>query len=369
MVFLDWLSIYQDHEAGTLPRVGSELVCYLDLDGELKRELVKGYQHPGSWDTSLRVRCDGTRVEVSGNPSKYGRLDNLFGFLDVRAAVGVYNRVLAELGLPPFTAMDAPGKARDRQHSRDDGVAYRGARITAVHITKNLAVGRGCERDYLRWASTIVHHGESGKLYPDGNTTTWGEGSERVMIEYYNKANELRRHRVERTSTEGHRYCPLEEDEGYRGRLVDWCESQGIVRHEVKLKSKQLVREGLERIEGWTMERMQEISSKYHIAGRAKGGVGRGSYMDIASELMAMGIKKNDAQRAQQAALSWMAGYDLRPPVLSKSSYYRLRNMLRNVGMDIGAPCNVTALPVRVREVEVRPLAVDDAPSWYKRCA
>jgi len=367
MVFIDWLSVYQDHPGADLPRVGSELVVYLDLDGELKREQVKGYQHPGSWDTSLRVRCDGSRVEVSGNPSRYGRADNLWGFTNIESALSVYNNVLVALGLPPFT-WGEQGKASGRLRQSGEGVVYCGAKITAAHITRNFSVGKGHERDFLRWAATAVHHGVVGKLYPDGNTVTWGEGSRRTMIEYYNKAAELRRHTRERTTDEGHRYCPIDEDGGYRARLVHWCESLGIVRCEVKLKAMQLSREGLERVEGWNMGRMVEIADKYHVAGRMAGGAGRGSYMDIADTLISAGYKRGDAFRAQTAALSWMAGYDLRASI-SKSAFYRLRNILRGVGIDIGAPCNVTALPIRVREVEVRPLAVEDAPTWYQRCA
>jgi hypothetical protein len=37
MVFIDWLTVYQDHPIGTLPVVGQEWVLSVDLAGEQTR--------------------------------------------------------------------------------------------------------------------------------------------------------------------------------------------------------------------------------------------------------------------------------------------------------------------------------------------
>lgn len=57
----------------------------------------------GSFSTKLTIRCDGTRVRVEGNPSRWQRIDNLFGLQTLDECVAVYNHVLATYDLPPFT--------------------------------------------------------------------------------------------------------------------------------------------------------------------------------------------------------------------------------------------------------------------------
>ncbi len=57
----------------------------------------------GSFDSRVEVRCDGHQVEFSGNISRYGRSDNLFGYT-FAGSVERINELLKTLDLPPFTA-------------------------------------------------------------------------------------------------------------------------------------------------------------------------------------------------------------------------------------------------------------------------
>ena len=57
----------------------------------------------GSHSTKLTVRCDGSRVKITGNASRFHRIDNLFGLETIDDCIKVYNQVLASVDLPPFT--------------------------------------------------------------------------------------------------------------------------------------------------------------------------------------------------------------------------------------------------------------------------
>nr|AKN36250.1 hypothetical protein [Vibrio splendidus] len=57
----------------------------------------------GSYSTKLTIRCNGTRVRVEGNPSRWQRMDNLFGLQTLDECVAIYNHILASYNLPPFT--------------------------------------------------------------------------------------------------------------------------------------------------------------------------------------------------------------------------------------------------------------------------
>jgi hypothetical protein len=151
MCYVDWLAVYQEH-AESLPIRASTVILYIDpATGEVTGRAVKGYQHEGSFDTAVRVRCDGRKVEVSGNPSRYGRPDNVFGFLSVLDALEVYNRILRELGLPEFSSDDRPYIA-PREFQRSEGFAYDGAILTRVDFAANYSTGSLKDsRLFMRW--------------------------------------------------------------------------------------------------------------------------------------------------------------------------------------------------------------------------
>jgi len=60
--------------------------------------------------------------------------------------------------------------------------------------------------------------------------------------------------------------------------------------------------------------------------------------------------------RLRAHAVLWRDGVDLRS-VLSNGAYYRTRSKLMEFGIDIGTPCNVTALTRHCRVVEVAPVS------------
>ncbi|PMW84248.1 DNA replication protein, partial [Pseudomonas sp. GW460-E13] len=80
---------------------------------------TKRVEFKGSHETTVNVKCDGHRVEFSGNVSRFCRPDNLFGF-DLWECLGRVNSILNAYGLPPFT----PGK-RIELTRRDGDADYR----------------------------------------------------------------------------------------------------------------------------------------------------------------------------------------------------------------------------------------------------
>ena len=105
-------------------------------------------EHEGSYDTKVSVRCDGRRVELSGNVGRFGRTDNLFG-VKVLETVEIANTILAAVGLPPFTDFE-----RSTWLSRSDTYQTRSAVITRVDLTANFAAGsRDAAFRVLHWMS------------------------------------------------------------------------------------------------------------------------------------------------------------------------------------------------------------------------
>ena len=153
--FIDKLNVYQVHDAD-LPLIGKTGVIDFDLlTGETADTPKANGKLPimASYSTSLRVHCDGHRVYIEGNPSRFGRCENLFGFSSIDDCISVYNHVLRSLGLPPFTVGRfefLQGKDGTKQRKM-----YTGAVITHIDITKNHQVGMGDEYAFLRAISTL----------------------------------------------------------------------------------------------------------------------------------------------------------------------------------------------------------------------
>lgn len=94
----------QDHPAGGLPLVGRHVIERFELEtGERLPPSVNQKILEGSFSTKLTIRCDGQRVRVEGNPSRWQRMDNLFGLKTLDECVAIFNHVLVQYHLPPFT--------------------------------------------------------------------------------------------------------------------------------------------------------------------------------------------------------------------------------------------------------------------------
>ena len=73
-------------------------------------------------------------------------------------------------------------------------------------------------------------------------------------------------------------------------------------------------------------------------------------------------ILEHVPHRSRVYAAAWLAGEDLAALGVSRSTLYAHAKVLRECGIDILQRRNLAKFPVRVRTIEIQPLAV---PDWY----
>jgi II/X family phage/plasmid replication protein len=364
LFFIDQLFIQQDHHEGNLPLVGRHVIERVELEtGEMLPPSVNQKVLEGSFSTKLTIRCDGTRIRVEGNPSRWQRVDNLFGLQTLDECVAVYNHVLASYDLPPFTK-NTRFAHRQSPDGKSSSLVGNGAEITLVDWTRNHAVGKGREQSFIRGLSSMqIGRGRKPKLYPDGNTCNWGEGSTWIMDKLYNKAIELQRHLVKsKRKKEG----VTEEVLSYVTKLIEYCESFGVVREEHSLRQALLKRHNLQFYGNVTEQdfyhHLQDIENAMktiHIS--------HDEHQSIADQLLSLGVVKSRqaANATQSYAILWQQGADIRQS-LGSSQFYEHKARLKSIGIDIGQQFDVSRVcPTLKRSevIEVKPL---DVPSWYK---
>ncbi|UPR34416.1 hypothetical protein ISX50_17935 [Vibrio cyclitrophicus] len=364
MFFIDQLFMQQDHHEGNLPLVGRHVIERVELEtGERLPPSVNQKILEGSFSTKLTIRCDGTRVRVEGNPSRWQRIDNLFGLQTLDECVAVYNHVLATYDLPPFTP-NTRFSHRQSADGKPSSLIGNGAEITLIDWTRNHAVGKGREQSFTRGLSSMqIGRGRKPKLYPDGNTCNWAEGSTWQMDKLYRKAIELKRNLLKSTkkndevSPETHRYIT---------DLIEYCETYGVVREEHSLRQTLLKRHNLQ-FYGCTTENdfyhhLKDIENAMNTIQ-----ISHDEHQSIAHQLLAAGAVETlrQANTTMSYFSMWQHGTDLRE-VMKQSQFYQHKARLKMIGIDIGQKFDVSRMcPTLKRSdvIEVKPLEV---PSWYK---
>ncbi len=196
-MFFDWLSCYQDYDFD-LPIIAKDGYVRFDFEtGELGTIKQSKLSHEGSYSTAIQVRVSGRRVYMSGNPSRFGRLDNLFGFPALEQCISVYNGILRDLGLPEFTKCVLQGFINKKKPSGAIKLVpiVNGLVITELHCTTNLAVGRGHVGTYLKALSMLPYRYSEPRLHTNGKTVDWlsKQGNSRELYpKVYDKAHEFR---------------------------------------------------------------------------------------------------------------------------------------------------------------------------------
>ncbi|CAK2172379.1 Fumarate reductase [Vibrio crassostreae] len=364
MFFIDQLFMQQDHPEGNLPLVGRHVIERVELEtGENLPPTVNQKILEGSFSTKLTIRCNGTRVRVEGNPSRWQRMDNLFGLQKLDECVAIYNHILSSYDLPPFTK-NTRFAHRQSADGKSSSLIGNGAEITSIDWTRNLAVGKGKERSFIRGLSSMqIGRGRKPKLYPDGNTCNWGEGSTWIMDKLYAKAVDLQRHLLkDQRKKEGVSQEALD----YVNKLIDYCESSGVVREEHSLRQALLKRHDLQ-FYGITTEQdfhkhLQDIENAMKTIQ-----ISHDEHESIAHQLLASGAV--DTLRKANTTMSyftmWQHGADLKG-LLKQAQFYEHKARLKAIGIDIGQQFDVSRMcPTLKRSeiIEVQPLAI---PPWYK---
>lgn len=328
--FVDWLSVEQVYPEGGLPCVDAGCIISTDPDGSLEWKTVRAVQHEGSFDTSIQVRSDGYRVRISGNLSRFGRPDNLFG-LPLSRCLVVASRVLAHYGLPAFT----PGERV--WNSRSDSYAWTGARISRIDLTANFAAGSPDDAHAVMQYLGAQHAGRhTGRVLGDGETVEWGRGSRRQYWKTYIKYKEMARH-----NNAGH----------IPERLIQYARDNGIIRLEGTLRSNSLTDIGSAFLGDYLKgcramsELIRLFDERVSVISRAE------KTIDDLADL---------PRTIRATARDYLAGENVADN-LPKATFYRHRAQLLPYGIDI-AVRNVLPFATKVKVINVSRLS---PPDWY----
>lgn len=363
-MFFDWLTMYQDYEF-QLPILSDRHFLVIDtVTGDQIADRQPSFQHFGSFCTSIQIRISGNRVTMSGNPSRYDRLDNLFGFTRLEDCVAVYNRILLKLGLPPFTKCTNVNYCMAEETKRHQKFSD-GAVIQELHITANRLVGEGCVDDYIKALSTQRYHNSIPRLHTNGKTTDWLSPQGNATFIYpsvYNKAHELVLHTLKKIEK---RYGKDSHEFSYLQNIINYCQRMGVTRHELKLKSAFLRRHNFQYYGLFNPNDLkQHLNEFLNIDQKLQ--VTSMDIETITQKLINDGVCTNmkAANTTTLYALQWMHGHAFD---LSKNQVKVHRARLRKIGIDIASTYDSSRhSPVYIKKatvIEVKELPI---PDWYK---
>ena len=397
-MFCDWLNMWQQHEGDWPDFLGGRVVSIegacgllrapvLDREtgelaeswtlagGEIDYDVAKFEQHRGSFETTIMVRMVNGRLEVRGNPSSWGRLDNLFG-VTLDEGVAIYNEILRGLGLPEFTE----GECIDQwlQNEQTWQKTYTGAHVTRCDMTQNHAVGMGNVKAFHKWLTQQKVYRSAPDddqieqfMRWDYSTVYLSESKFWVTAKFYDKARaltdvtlaqylkKLKAAAKEGRINKGDVSTLYKEAEDYLNGLACWCAEQGIARGEWSFRNR------------WF--------AQHQGLGFWKPGETEGAILDAAGQELDKIMKRAVVyQQDSYDALTdkefrvlsdWKRGDDLLGlGKLSKSAFYRFRTSIREkTGMDIASRPIHRVSESRPVFFQVKPVTMRDAPLWYQR--
>ena len=374
-LFIDWLEIEQDFwveiPEDVLLSIYGEYLMVVTEGGEIKKSRVTGkYRHKGSHCDEVDIKISGSVIRMGGNPSRWGRVENLFGFDTVDSCVSCFNSILSSLKLPIFTRCTEIFYRQGEDGSKVSKFSN-GAIIKRLDITTNKAVGKGNERTFLKGLSQMRYRNSIGRLHINGCTTDWmtmkqiekGKGGGNLIYaSCYIKHEEMRVHYYDKIKR---KFGEESQEFKYFKNVYEYCKENGVVRFEQKLKARYLQRENLcyWGISDFSvLENLQkEFTDMYK-----KLNVSQHDLETIAEQLVSQGIVDTLRKATTSAyyAMLWASGKELG---LKSRQYETHRARLRKIGIDIANPCDVEKFQaVRVISCEnivVRPFK---APDFYQ---
>lgn len=310
----------------------------------------------------------GRNVRVDGNPSRVGRLDNLFGFTTLDQCIAVYNGLLAQYGLPPFTRCTRVMVRDGASGGKSSDLVADGAVIHRIDLTTNIAFGEGNVLAYLRGVSSQRIGHSIGYLYPNGRTVAWtpkgnGKGGRLQYRKAYDKAFEMDQNLLPKVKRE---FGEASDEYKYVVQVRDYCASNGVVRMEQELKAEYLKREGLAYWGLFKEARFTDIHNEFlAIDERMK--VTAMDMMTIADKLLEEHIvaSRQAANATAAQALIWMHGS---AHGLSKRAFETHAARLNKIGINIRNACDTSRFaPVFVRQCREVTKSSLSMPSWYRR--
>lgn len=375
-MIIDWLTVSQEH-LHDLPVVCDVFTLTIDANtNEVLSTHQPRFKHEASHSTSVTIHVRGRNVRVEGNPSRVGRLDNLFGFTTVEQCVSVYNGLLAEYGLPGFTkgTVISQRQIKGKAGGWDQQMVSDGAKIERIDLTTNVSVGEGNVLAYLRGVSSQRIGHRIGHLFPNGRTVAWlnkqGKATRLQYSKAYDKMFEMDVNLLPKIKR---LYGDTSAEFAYVQRVRNYCAEHGVVRMEQELKSEFLQREHLSYWGFFDERRYAELHDEFlKVDDRLKV-----TAMDIVSISEQLLLEKDEKGRpicktARSAnttamyAIQWMHGqvFDF-----NKSAVQEHAARLNRVGINIRNACDTSRFaPVFIRQSrEINKVMSLPIPAWYQR--
>jgi len=323
-------------------------------DQEVLPERIRAAWIQGSNSTKVQVSSDGTLVQLKGNPGRFGRSDNVFN-LDWQDTFKASNSILNGQGLPAFDCGEAVTSTQiltdfDSEIAFDKkfvgfccfpgGVTpgHEGARVWSIHVTRNYIAGS--ENDaiaVLNWLDSQSVARVKKKRFGK-STVTWGNLNY-CQTEAYLKADEMLAHCKGDIEREAMRQNPV----------YQWCRENGVVRVEVKASKDYLREAGLTWAGDWNMQKVVKLfDDRTEVLRRVKTDIEEFDPALLPSKVAC-------------TAAAWLAGQDVKR-FMNLRTFQRHAKELRSHGIDIAEPRNVSAMPIRVRTIDLQSAT---APHWY----
>jgi len=367
-MFIDWLTVSQEH-LHDLPFVCDVFTLTIDANtNEVLSTRQPRFKHEASFSTSVTISVQGRKIRVEGNPSRVGRLDNLFGYTTIEQCISVYNALLREYGLPGFTRCTRLDIRTGASGANSGDRIADGAKIERIDLTTNVSVGSGNVVSYLRGVSSQRIGHSIGFLYPNGRTVTWtpkgnGKGGRLQYRKAYDKAFEMDQNCLPKIKR---LFGDESEEFKYVKQVRDYCAEQGVVRMEQELKSELLQREALCYWGLFKESRLNELHDEF-LGIDEKLKVTAMDMMTIAEQLLQDGIvsSRQAANSTASCAILWMHGQTFD---FSKSQTKTHAARLNRIGINIRNACDTSRFaPVFVRQCREVTKSTLSVPAWYKR--
>lgn len=344
--FIDRLYLNQQFADGC-PDLFNGYVARIAADGSFERLSPQGAVLEGTFDTRILAISHAGRAALRGNPGRWGRPDNVFGF-DFDETFRRANAIGRAAGLRDFTHGERRlnSAATPLEAAKHGLWRWTGATVTALDLTANFATGsRSNGAAFLSWLE--------GQRVERVKGTTVNKGSVRfgagrgLQVECYDKADELIAHAKGDEAKKAIR----------KSELYQWLCDEGIVRLEVRLKRDHLRAAEMGYAGAITMDKVTQLfGDKTRFLTRVSSDVDAFNF-----EGMTTPSGRPDFRLAG-IARQFMAGEDVKARMRSTATFYRTRRRLLPYGIDIAARPTVLKFAPKVREIELRQV---EAPSWY----
>lgn len=370
-VFIDWMNVAQRHFRADLPIVGDgvsmrgESFDEFDVDGEkficLRpgkefRYSVPSKQQKGSFSTSIRIRCDGSTVSLSGNPGRIDRQDNVFNY-GIEETIGIASDRVALEGLPRFSAGECLNKNSVSERDLYHGLLHEwtGAFYRELHATQNMSAGNeALAKEYMGFAGGLRAARIAKGVYGDetiiyGSLAKKGKPLHKALV-IYRKAEEMLAHAKGDDAKKAVK----------KSLEYEFARDTGLVRMELKMGAHFLRDNGLRYMGDASMARIISIFER------------ETDFLMNASPDRAVRLVSDMPTKYRLAALAWMRGDDLRA-LLSRATYFRVVKGLRDYGLDCAerragssgesqAERDLQAMLDALPSFNLRPLS---CPEWY----